>query len=103
MEEMYGALRGCLPAELVAILTIRYPRFKDTVHRVASVQLLNPVNSGRLSDLHGLVTVRMRDETRGFTIADIGTILGLAHMILEEDWRWLVNSQIDLRTFKEVY
>jgi len=50
----------------------------DTVRRVAGVQLLTTVNSGRLSDLHGLVTVQMREDTRGFTIVDIGTILGLS-------------------------
>jgi len=73
------------------------------VRRVAAVQLLTPVNSGRLSDLHGLVTVQMREDMRGFTIVDIGTILGLVHLILEEDRRWLVNIRIDLRTFNEVY
>jgi len=102
-EEMYGALRGRLPAKLVALLKIRDPRSEDTVPRAAGVQLLTPVNSGRLSDLHGLVTVQMREDTRGFTIVDIGTILGLAHLIPEEDRRWLVNSGIDLRTFNEVY
>jgi len=100
---MYDALMGVLPAKLVALLTIRDPRFKNTVGRVAGVQFLTLVNSGPLSDLHGLVTVQMREDTRGFTIVDIGTILGLAQVILEEDRRWLGNSRIDLRTFDEVY
>jgi len=100
---MYGALRGRLPAKLVALLKIMDPRSDDTVYRVASVQLLTPVNSVRQSDLHGLVTVQMREDTRGITIVDIGTIRGLAHLIPEEDRRWLVNSRIDLRTFNEVY
>jgi len=100
---MYGALRGRLPAKLVALLKIRDPRSEDTWRRVAGVQLLTPLNSGRLSDLHGLVTVQMREDTRGFTIVDIGTILSLAHLIPEEDHRWLVTSPIDLRTFNEVY
>jgi len=34
---MYGALRGRLPEELVALLKIRDPRSEDTVRRVASV------------------------------------------------------------------
>jgi len=55
-EEMYGALRGPPPAKLVALLKIRDPRSKDTMRRVAGVLLLTPVNSGCLSDLHGLVT-----------------------------------------------
>jgi len=45
----------------------------------------------------------MTEDTRGFTIVDIGTILGLAHLIPEEDRPWLVNSLIDLRTFNKVY
>jgi len=102
-EEIYGALRGCLQAKLVALLKIRDPRSEDTVRQVAGVQLVTPVNSGRLSTLHGLVTVQMREDTRGFTIVDIGTILGLAHLIPEEDRRWIVDSRIDLRTFKVVY
>jgi len=102
-EEKYGALRGRLAAKLVALLKIRDYRSDHTVRRVAGVQMLTPVNSVRLSDLHGLVTVQMKEDTRGFTIVDIGTILGLAHLIPEEDRRWLVNSRIDLRTFNEVY
>jgi len=102
-EEMYGALRGHLPAKLVALLKIRDPRSEDTVRRVAGVQSLTPVNSGRLSDLHGLVTVQMKEHTRGFTIVDIGTILCLAHLIAEENRRYLVNSRIHLRTLNEVY
>ena len=45
----------------------------------------------------------MREDPRGFTTVDIGTIVGLAHLIPEEDRRWLVNSRIDLRTLNEVY
>ena len=45
----------------------------------------------------------MREEYREFTIVDVGTILGLAHLIPEGERRWLVNSRIDLRTFNEVY
>ena len=102
-EEMYGALRSRLPAKLVALLKIRDYRSNDTVRQVAGVQMLTPVNSGRLSDQHGLVTVQMREDARGFTIVNIGTILGLADLIQEEDRRWLINSRLDLRTFNEVY
>jgi len=102
-EEMYSGLRGRLPAKLVALLKIRDYRSDDTVRRVAGVQMLPPVNSGRLSDQHGLVTVQIREDARGFTIVDIGTILGLMQLIQEEDRRWLINSRIDLRTFNDVY
>ena len=102
-EEMWGALRGRLPAKLVALLNIRDYRSDDTVRRVAVVQMLTPVNLGRLSDQHGLVTVQMSEDARVFTIVDIGTILCLAHLIQEEDRHWLINSRIDLRIFNEVY
>jgi len=45
----------------------------------------------------------MKEDAREFTVVDIGTILGLAHLIPEGDRRWIVNSRIDLRTFNEVY
>jgi len=102
-EEMYGALRGRLLAKLVALLKITDYRSDDSVRRFAAVQMLTPLNSGRLSDQHGLVTVQMREDAGGFTIVDIGTMLGLPHLIQEEDRRWLINSRIDLRTFNEVY
>jgi len=100
---MYGSLRGRLPAKLVAHLNIWDYRSDDTVRRVAGVQMLTPVNSGRLSDLHGLVRVQMREDTRGFTIVDLGTILGLGHLLPKQDRRWLVNCRRDLRRFNEVY
>jgi len=100
---MYGALRGRLPAKLVALLKIQDYSSDDTVCRVTGVPMLTLVNSGHLSDRHGLVTVQMREDTQGFTIVDIGTILLLAYLIPEEDRCWLVNSWIDMRTFNEVY
>jgi len=36
-EEMCGALSGCFPAKLVALLKLRDPRSEDTVRRVAGV------------------------------------------------------------------
>ena len=102
-EEMYGALKGRLPAKLVALFKIRDYTCWDTVRRLASVQMLMAVNSRRLSDIHGLITVQLREDARAFTVVDIGTILGLADLIPETDRRWLVNSRIDLRTFNEIY
>ena len=66
-------------------------------------QSLSPVNSGRPSNIHSLVTVRLSENTREFTLVDIGTIFGLAHLIPEGDQCWLVNSHIVLRTFNEIY
>jgi len=102
-EEMYGALRGRLPAKLVALFKIRNYTCDSSVRRLASIQMLSPVNCGRPSDVHSLVTVQQREDAREFTIVDVGTILGLAHLIPEADRRWLVNNRIDLRTFNEIY
>jgi len=73
------------------------------VRRVVAVRMLSAVNSGFPSDIHGLVTLQMREDAPKFMIVDVGTIHGLAHLIPEGDRRWLVNSRIDLRTFNEVY
>jgi len=100
---MYSALRGRLPAKLVALFKIRDYRCEDRVRRLTGVQFVSAVNSGRISDVHSLVTVQMKEDAREFTVVDIGTILGLAHLIPEGDRRWIVNSRIDLRTFNEVY
>ena len=102
-EQMYGGLRRRLPAKILALFKIKDYTQQDAVYRLAGVQLMNVVNSGRPSDVHGLLTVYLRDDARELTIVDIGTILGLAHLILETDRRWLVNSRIDLRTFNEIY
>ena len=73
------------------------------MRRLAGVQFVSAVNSGRISDVHSLVTVQMKEDAHEFTVVDIGTILGLAHLIPEGDRRWIVNSRIDLRTFKNRY
>ena len=100
---MYGALRGHLLAKLLALCKIWNPTCDGMVRRLASVQMLSPVNSGHASDVHVLVTVQQREDVREFTIVDVGTILGLAQLIPEADRRWLVNKLIDLRTFNEIY
>jgi len=76
---------------------------QDTVGRLAGVQILSPVNSGRPSDIHSLVTVQLREDAREYKLVDIGTILGLAHLMPGGNRRWLINSRIDLRTFNEIY
>jgi len=103
MEDMYGALRGHLPAKLVVLFKIRDYRCEDRVRRLAGDQFVSAVNSGRISDVHTLVTVQMKKDAREFTVVDIGTILGLAHLIPEGDRCWIANSCIDLRRFNEVY
>jgi len=61
------------------------------------------VDSRRPSDDHILVTGQLKDVTRELTIVDIGTILGLTHLIPETERCRLVHSRIDLRMFDEIY
>lgn len=61
------------------------------------------VNSGRPSDVDGLVTVYLRDYSRELTIVELGMILGLVHLITEMDRRCLVKSRIPIMRFNEIY
>ena len=61
---MYGAFRGRLQAKLLALFKIRDYTHQDAVYSLAGVQLMNVVNYGRPSDVHGLLTVYLRDDAR---------------------------------------
>jgi len=84
-EDIYGTLRGHLPARLLPLLKIRDHTKQDIVHHLAAIQYLSVVNHGCLSDVHGLVTVQLSDYAQEFTIVDLGTILSLAHLILKTE------------------
>jgi len=93
---MYCVLRARLLARLKALFTITFGYMQqDSVYPLAGDQFMRVVKSGRRSDIHGLVTVQLREVTRELPIVDIWTILGLANLIPERHWRWLVNSRID--------
>jgi len=102
-EEMYDALRGRLPAKLVALFQIRNYTCENPVPWAEAVRMLSAVNSGFPSDIHGLVKVQVREDAREFTIVDIATIHGLGHLIPEGERCWLLDSWIDLRMFNKVY
>jgi len=84
-EDLYGPLRDRLPAKLVALCKIRDYRCEDRVRRLAGVQFVSALHTGRISYVHSLVTVHMKEDAGEFTVVDIGTILGLAHIIPEGD------------------
>ena len=73
------------------------------MHHLTGLLFVSAVNSGCISDVHSLVTVKMKEDAQQFTVVDIGTILGLKHLIPEGYRHWIANSCIDLRTFNEVY
>ena len=55
-EEMFGVLRGRLPAKLVALSKIRNYTCENTGYRVVAVRMLSAVNRGFLPGIHGLIT-----------------------------------------------
>ena len=71
----------------MGLFKIRDYTCENAVRQVVAVQMLSAVNSGFLSDIHGLVTVHIREDAGEFTIVDVGTILGLAHLIPEGERR----------------
>jgi len=85
---MNGVLRGRLPARLIAVFKIRSRYMQqDTGYCLAGIQFMRLIHSGRASDVHGPATVQLRDLILELTIVDIGTIIGLAHVIPETEWR----------------
>jgi len=76
---------------------------QDRVGRIASIQSMTIVNSGPISDVHSLITVQMKEDAQKFTVVDIRSILGLAHLMPVGDQHWIVNIRIDLRIFNQVY
>jgi len=83
----------------------------DTTSTTTAPDIRRRMLKGRRDDVANMadfsrilgVSIQMKEDAREFTVVDIGTILGLAHLIPEGDRRWIVNSRIDLRTFNEVY
>ena len=98
---MYGELCGWPVARLIGLFKIRNVRTK-VVSRLAYVQVLDPVNSGRFHGPSGHIRVCKRRNGRDMRIIDIGVIVGQPH-VPYRDGQWLVNHQIDLQTFNDIY
>ena len=109
-ENIYGALRGFYPARLVSIFEVR-DLVKGSVDRLVLVDRLYVENSGKVSDVTGLVTVTLGPAQRlqGTTqiVVGINRIIGMAHLVPEisgtENTRWYVNNMIDLEIFNRIY
>jgi hypothetical protein len=79
--------------------------------RLAVVGSLLAEKGGQVNETCGLVTVRKR--TKGgikgghYTSDNVKSILGMADLIPElpgsENYKWIVNSRIDLKTFNEIW
>ena len=77
---MYGELRGRAVARLVGLFKIRNVR-TEVVSRLAIVQVLNPVNSGRFHGASGHIRVCKRRNGRDMRIIDIGVMIGQPHVV----------------------
>jgi len=63
---------------------------EDTFFRLARVQFMRVVDAEDSLDVHGLVTVQLREVTSELTNMDIGKILDMAYLILQTDRHWLL-------------
>ena len=100
--DMYGELRGQAMARLVGLFKIRNVR-TEVVSRLAFVQVLDPVNSGRFHGASGHIRVCRRRNAWDMRIIDIGVVVGQAHVVPYGYGQWLVNHPIDLWTFNDIY
>ena len=82
-----------------------------SVDRLVLVDRLYVENSGKISNVTGLVTGTLGTAKgpKGTTetIVSIKRIMGMAHLVPEtaerDNKRWYVNSRIDLETFNRIY
>ena len=99
---MYGDLCGRAVARLVALFKIRNMS-TGIVSRLAFVQVVDLVNGGRFHGSSRHIRVCKPRNGRHLRIIDIGVVVGQAHVVPYGDRQWLVNHQIDLRTFNDIY
>ena len=99
---MYGELRGGAVSGLVGLFKIRNKRMEG-VSRLAFVHVLDPVNGARYHGARGHILLCRRRNRRDMSIIDIGVVVRQAHVVPYGDGQWLVNHQIDLQTFNDIY
>ena len=109
-RSIYRALRGFYPARLLPIMKV-CESITGLVDRLVLVDRLYVENSGKLSDITGLVTItvgmaRGPNKTTEIVVG-IKRIIGMAHLVPEtaeiDNKRWYVNNPINLETFNRIY
>jgi len=91
-------------AQLLALFKIRNILSEGTsVHRLALVRILDPINRGRFHILGRHIPVGNRINSQDMRIVSIGAVIGQAQVIPSSETQWIVNHRIDLRTFNEIY
>ena len=99
---MYGKLHRRAVARLVGLFKIRNVQ-TEVVSRLAFVQLLDLINSGRFQGVSGHIQVCRRRNGHDMRIINFGVVVVQAHVVSYGDWQWLVNHQIYLWTFNDIY
>ena len=104
------ALKGFYPARLLSRMKVR-EFTTGLVDILGLVDRLYVENSGKISDVTGLVTVAVGTVKgpKGTTeiVVGIKRIIDMAHLVPEtaerDNKRWYVNNRIDLETFNRIY
>ena len=100
-SNIYGALKGFYPARLVSIIKMQ-ELTTGSVDRLVLVDRLYVENSGKISNVTGLLTVTLGTAKgpKGTTetIVSIERIMGMVHLVPEtserDNKRWYVNSRM---------
>ena len=109
-RNIYGALKGFYPAHLVSIMKVR-ELTTGSVDRLVFVDRLYVENSGKITNITGLVTVTLGTakgpKATTETIVSIKRIMGMAYLVPEtaerDNKHCYVNCRIDLETFNKIY
>ena len=109
-RNIYGALKGFYPARLQSIMNVR-ELTTGLVDRIVLVDRLYVENSGKISDVMGLVTVAVGTvkgpKGTSEIVVGIKRIMGMAHLVQDtaqrDKKRWYVNNRFDLETFNRIY
>jgi len=75
----------------------------EVVSRLAVVQVVDLVNSGRFNEACGHIRVCKRLNGRDMRIINVGVVVGQAQVVSYGNRQWLVNYWIDLWTFNNIY
>jgi len=100
--DMYGKLSGGVVAHLGRLLMIRNMRM-EFVTGLPFVQVLDRVHGGRCHRAIRHIPVCKRRNGRNMWLMAIGVVVEQADVVPSRDGQWLVNQQIDLRTFNDIY
>jgi hypothetical protein len=109
-EDSFRALNGGILACLWMLWKLRDSGSGKTMI-LAVVESLVADKEGQVDEISGLATVAKR--TKGgikgghYMTVNVKSILGMAHLVPEvprpENYTWIVNSRIDLKTLNEIW